>query len=740
MKFNLEREGQEHFYKNYLPLVDKNLKEKDILQDYTDGVVNGNIIEFKLNIDNLNKVLFQAIKYLSKMRINGQSIPKNILLISLNESICYRYDSDKYLSWIEKQYFSSASVKNENFIADTYDEKISYDTQNGSFRLIEILRENKYIKIHIDETSIVGWTERYYKEVKNSNKGDFIGDIENKVGSIGEIRDPIHFKNLIYPYEGETNEKFAYLLDKLNDKITQKETGAFYTPTLYAKKAYELIEIAIKRVPKGNDYVIFDFCAGTGNLEEVFPDEILSHCILSTYEYYEYRILSQKLADKVRYIIPPTESMVKYRNGFVKNADAMDKEFIKNPVIEKYVNDSKTTIIMYENPPYRDSSSADKKNTGTNESFVYDQMKKDLKTFKNSNISTAREFSNRFIYRAFKFYLRDKSDSYIVFSPVKYFKSLGLINKKFIKGFAFNRKHFHASESVISCILWNNEEEKKDTWELEAYDIKDNKLHYEKNIIIKEVNNTFEKYFDRRSFEEDTETNIFSKGNGYPKNNNKEGKSYNNDNIIGYLRAINFPIAPLNLYLTRTTHYGIRGFYLRDDNYIEKLPLFAAKLFPTKNWYEKDVYFTTSDKKDDYIKDKDLLKASFIYTSLSNKNKCISFIKDNIFYKNELCFDNNTKASKDLKKFNLNEDDKKLLNLWKRILENAKLTKNYNKDFTYGTYQINEELNTFTKDKNNKKIYDYKELNGDLISLKNQLKLYYNKYIKEKLLKYELVK
>lgn len=54
---------------------------------------------------------------------------------------------------------------------------------------------------------------------------------------------------------------------------------------------------------------------------------------------------------------------------------------------------------------------------------------KDVKsTFKNSNISTVRDFANRFIWSAFEYYLRQETDCYIVFSPVKYFKSIGLID------------------------------------------------------------------------------------------------------------------------------------------------------------------------------------------------------------------------------------------------------------------------------------------------------------------------
>lgn len=240
-KFTLERDGQEHFYKEFLPLIEKELTEDDVLLLNTDGVVNGNLLEFKLNIENLNKTLFQAIKYLSKMRINGESVPKNILLISLNTEECYRYDADKYLPYIEKQYFGGASTNNDGFVAGNYEEKIDYSAMEGSFRIIELLRQEEYIKINIDESCIVAWAERYYRENPGSSKGDFIGDVENMVGGLGEIREPIKFKDYIYPYKGKSNEKFAYLLDKLNDKLTQKETGAFYTPKEYAEKAVELV-------------------------------------------------------------------------------------------------------------------------------------------------------------------------------------------------------------------------------------------------------------------------------------------------------------------------------------------------------------------------------------------------------------------------------------------------------------------------------------------------------------------
>ena len=78
--FSNEVDGQLKFYQDYLPLVDNTLKIDDILTDYTDGIVNGNLIEFKVVINDINTVLFQAIKYLSARRIKGKEIPKTFCL------------------------------------------------------------------------------------------------------------------------------------------------------------------------------------------------------------------------------------------------------------------------------------------------------------------------------------------------------------------------------------------------------------------------------------------------------------------------------------------------------------------------------------------------------------------------------------------------------------------------------------------------------------------------------------
>lgn len=322
-----ERTGQIHFFESFIADFDE-IRDA-VLVDNTDGIYNGNLLEFKQTISNPNAVLFQAIKYASHRRVKGKPVPKNILLISLGTRTVYVYHSQDYFDAIHKVYSGPASKNNSKFVAKAPDESFDYMTMRGAIRVKELLKETGYMPVRIDENCIVGWAERYFREVKGASKGDFIGDDSGQVRVKGEIRDPKHFKGQILPYTKATNEKFKYLMDRLNDNINKADYGAFYTPTPYCEMATNLLRQAIERVPEGNDYIVLDRCAGTGNLEAVLDDETLSHCVLATYEYYEYKVLQERLGDKVRLIVPPIEDLVEYYAGCVLNADALSKGFVE---------------------------------------------------------------------------------------------------------------------------------------------------------------------------------------------------------------------------------------------------------------------------------------------------------------------------------------------------------------------------------------------------------------------------
>jgi hypothetical protein len=452
-----------------------------------------------------------------------------------------------------------------------------------------------------------------------------------------------------------------------------------------------------------------------------------------------------------------------YENGKVSNADAMSKDYIDNPLIKQYVDNPNCTIILFENPPYFDSSSITytegddksvRKTTSSKTSYVCENFKTELKKY-GSVQASARELSNLFIWSAKKFYLRQPTDSYIVFSPVKYFKNVNLLSLHCEKAFAFNRKYFHATDSVISCILWTNIKDLTDTWDLLLFDIDkdENLIDLSNSITVRQARESIAKFNDKRTFDDDIESDVVCNSDGTELLgwSHKTKHSIYNDNIIAYMATNGFIPDAKHRYLSRCgNRAGVEqsyGFMVRRDNYLEKLPMWVSKMYPMDNWFDKDVYYNTSDGGDAYTKDKVFLKSCLIYTCLSNQNKCMSFNgSDGRYYRNELCFDTtngDTVASADLAKMILDEEEKKLMTLWENILVEAKKTANYDPNLTYGVYQITKELNTSHKEgsgTSKKTVYDYPNLNSYLVSLRDNLKEYYKSHITDKMFEYELLK
>jgi hypothetical protein len=418
---------------------------------------------------------------------------------------------------------------------------------------------------------------------------------------------------------------------------------------------------------------------------------------------------------------------------------------------------------LFENPPYFDSSSITytesddksvRKTTSSKTSYVCENFKTELKKY-GSVQASARELSNLFIWSAKKFYLRQPTDSYIVFSPVKYFKNVNLLSLHCEKAFAFNRKYFHATDSVISCILWTNIEDLTDTWDLLLFDIDkdENLIDLSNSITVRQAMESIAKFNDKRTFDDDIESDVVCNSDGTELLgwSHKTKHSIYNDNIIAYMATNGFIPDAKHRYLSRCgNRAGVEqsyGFMVRRDNYLEKLPMWVSKMYPMDNWFDKDVYYNTSDGGDAYTKDKVFLKSCLIYTCLSNQNKCMSFNgSDGRYYRNELCFDTtngDTVASADLAKMILDEEEKKLMTLWENILAEAKKTANYDPNLTYGVYQITKELNTSHKEgtgTSKKTVYDYPNLNRYLVSLRDNLKAYYKSHITDKMFKYELLK
>lgn len=185
-----------------------------------------------------------------------------------------------------------------------------------------------------------------------------------------------------------------------------------------------------------------------------------------------------------------------------------------------------------------------------------------------------------------------------------------------------------------------------------------------------------------------------------------------------------------------------KAYCLSSENILSQLPLWCANCYEYADYTEREVIMKTADGDKAYLNDIDFLKACFIWSILSNKNKCLS--SDRV--KNEFCLAQDTISDKILATFILNDDDNELLILWTQILDEAKTTNEFTQNYTYGLNQIDKDINikigsgSFSKTGKEIEVPKYRELDEKIKTLKELLKKYYDEYIKSKLFEYELLK
>lgn len=722
----------------------------------TDGVDRGNLYENKKDISDIYYVLSQAIKYASRIRIRGERMPANIVLNDLNKEIVYIFHSKDLLKDIEKVYFGAASKNNTGYKTNAKYQTINYSDSEGLQELLKVVNSNNFIKYHVDLNNVLGLSQQFYKSIPDKDR--FIK------GENAEIRKPVVLSDIIYPYDKKDNLEFEDIMDCLNPGLLQREQGAYYTPPAYVKEMHNMLFKAIKEVPAGMEYVIIDRCAGTGNLQEGLSDDILEHCILSTIEFNEYVILNYKYGGICKVVIPNTDAL-----AYDIIPAQYNKQGVANDYVREKVNDKNCVVILMENPPYSESGSGGAQKTGRKEnawkkSYVMQEMRNENKGV------VLNDLSNLFIWSGFKYYLNSSLDSYILYSPTKYWRNQNLVNKKFADGFLCNRKEFHATQvSAVGCIWWRNiDDNKTESLTLTPYDIVngvvcraiDNNNDNVNDVTIRKSWHNFTELYDNRKFEDD-EKGIFCQTDGKEFVSNGRDvseKPIYNSNIIAYMMVHSFLIDRKNVSLTRLGLFKGHGFYVRSDNFIEKLPLFVAAAFPYDKWYKTDVYSKTNDGNGKFVKDKEFLKRCLFYTSLTQKNKCCSLLgSDKRFYRNELCFDGNTLAWKTLEGLKkhgqvLSENEETLLKYWHDVMFEAKKTDEYkqaikaNKAMCYGLWQIMEDLNTKKDSGRIDKfgqpimVLKYPALNTEIKKILPALKNYYENDIVPLLFKYQLIK
>ena len=743
----------------------------------TDGYTRGILFEQKQNVTSYgrSKTLGQALIYLSRFSRDGIPVPAKICLVSQDEQKCYIYDTDNYIDYangIEKYANLKASDGIPGFEAGLVSEIITFDISNAAKckDLLDFVQKApKTVKVTITEHNVYGWSGFYYDHAteykQKPEKKAFFAELRNPVGTLASF---------IAPWTGEETD-FKYIMDMLNDPMTQKKLGAFYTPPQYAKLACGLVKQAITRVPEGNDYIILDRCAGTGNLEMYLGDggeDILSHVIVSTYELKEWMVLKDRFGSRVRYIIPPipknpTALPELNEDGFLSGANALTRDIIDNPEVRKYIDNPHCTVILFENPPYIETTGIEfqkqgkgKESSGWKNSFVVQAMKSEVSG------AVSNDMANAFIWSAFKYFLRQPTDSYIVFSPVKYWKSQHLVNKKFMGGYIFNRRFFHAnSDYSILCTYWTNEDDKfTDSITATAMNIVNGVPVKDTECLIKKVHSMFStSYYQKQLFESDTSGILSNRRDGQELVEDKKARitAIYNDNIVGYLmvQSNSFDQPALMVNLSTIAEYDGNGFYIRTNNFLKKLPMFAAGCFPFHNtlWYNNGIIMKSADKSAQYEADiasgklGTFLFRTLFWTCMSHYPHMRSLKgSDGRLYLNQLCFDGDTLAKQKMdgflsKGYTLTEEEHTLWDKMQHLLQMIRTCDEYNQDFTYGLYQIDEEINIkipvgTNSDGTQKMDFKYGDLNNLVKEIKGLAKKYYIGNLVDTLFEYEFLK
>lgn len=239
---------QANFYSQIFP----NGLDDITIAKSTDGYTNNIIFEHKQNITSYGKgkALSQALIYLARFNRDGIPIPAKICLVSQDEGKCFIYDTINYVDFIndiESYANLKASEGILNFKAGNTSEIIEFNLahEKGKKAIKEFVKEPRHnVKIDINEHNVYGWANFYYENATNfkqkPEKKAFFDELRNPKGTL---------KNYINAWQGQEID-FKFIMDMLNDPMTQKKLGAFYTPSEYAKLGVKLVREAVERAMK----------------------------------------------------------------------------------------------------------------------------------------------------------------------------------------------------------------------------------------------------------------------------------------------------------------------------------------------------------------------------------------------------------------------------------------------------------------------------------------------------------
>lgn len=376
------------------------------------------IIEYKFDEEMSNKVarakvLSQVVAYLKRFENDGLILPNVCMVGDINE--CFVLHTNDLLKYLDEDADWSVAPSNMHKVNPNLVIKIANDDainpfifnidENFSFKnvadRIKDLADNvqRYVRVteHNIATIFDYFCRNTVKDAKEIQANElvaiFMGVITDKenyyqhpmkknvlVTPNGEVAIngdgfTAFFSYFDRTYTPQEKNKFAEISDRLIEDTKRRNTGEFYTPTLFVDYAHKMLAEKFGEDWK-EKYVVWDNCCGTKNLTR---DYRFNELYCSTLE-------SAELAISKRYNKEATAFPFDFLN------DSLDKL----PMGLKKALEENKPIIFFINPPYATSSTftADKqKEDGCCDNMVAEKMR-------NAGLDLAcRNMIPQFLYR-----------------------------------------------------------------------------------------------------------------------------------------------------------------------------------------------------------------------------------------------------------------------------------------------------------------------------------------------------
>lgn len=233
-----------------------------------------------------------------------------------------------------------------------FKEDISDEQDLINLFLVDVLNNTKYKKKYYSPLLSDELTIDLIREGTNLNQYQLMpnheGNIDgikysgSKVSNYYTIQD--HDKYILFwkkyrrpPEENEFLKILEHSSSLYSDKY-RSDTGGEYTPTCFVEKQNEIL---FKNYNM-NDFIVFDPCAGVGNLENQFGKDYKQYCYLSTLEQMDVDICKIKGFDnavKFDYVKNDEQPNFKYKGIFLDIREIAKREHRK--------------LMVVMNPPYK---------------------------------------------------------------------------------------------------------------------------------------------------------------------------------------------------------------------------------------------------------------------------------------------------------------------------------------------------------------------------------------------------